>query len=206
MLYRFCRSFFWRLGKRFFQLEVEDSEWVPAEGPALLVANHSSFLDPPVLGTSLWHRDVNFLARASLFRFPVFGSLLRRVHAIPVNTRGDWREGAKTVLERLAQGEVVGVFPEGTRTWDGRLQPGKPGVGWLAYRAKVPVIPAFIHGTYAALPRGARMIKFTPIRVVFGAPLDLSQYYTGPESRETYQRIAQAMMEGIRRAGATNSP
>jgi len=151
-------------------------------------------------------REVNFLARASLFRFPIFGSLLKWLHAIPVNTHGDWREGAKAVLERLDRGAVVGIFPEGTRTRNGRLQKGKPGVGWLAYRAKVPVIPAFIHGTYAALPRGARMIKFTPLRVVFGPPLDLSQYYTGPESRETYERITGAMMDGIRRTGEGGHP
>jgi 1-acyl-sn-glycerol-3-phosphate acyltransferase len=104
-------------------------------------------------------------------------------------------------MDLLKRGEVVVAFPEGTRSRDGQLQKGKPGVGFLAYWSKAVVVPAYLHGAYEALPRGSLMLKSSPIKVVYGPPLDLQEEYQGPDVRETYHRIVEKMMAGIRSAG-----
>lgn len=200
-LYRFFRWWVLVIGRTWFHFKAVHPEYVPAKGPVLVVANHTSMMDPPVLGAAARHRhDMYYMARATLFTFPI-KYYLKGIHAFPIRTKGDWREGASEALENLEKGRAIGVFPEGTRSRDGLLQKGKPGIGWLAYRARVPVVPAHIQGTYEALPRQGGMLKSSRIKVVFGPPLDLSKEYQSPEGRDTYQRIADLMMEGIRRAG-----
>ncbi len=204
MLFKIVKALSWYGGRWLFKLTADHADHVPQTGSVLVVANHASYLDPPLVGAPIRHRDTYYMARANLFRIPGIRWLLKAIHAFPVKTKGDWREGMEQAFQLFDRGEVVVVFPEGTRTRDGNLQKGKPGIGWLAYRAKVTVVPAYISGTYEALPRGSLMIKSSRVKVVFGPPLDLTQWYQGPEVRETYQRIADEMIEGIRRAGEQN--
>lgn len=204
-MFIFVRWLFGVLARPVFRFTSVHPEHIPSSGPVLVVANHASYLDPPLMGASIMHRSSYFFSRASLFRFPVIRGFLRSLNAFPVKTTGDWREGMHVAMDLLRRGNVVVAFPEGTRSRDGQLQKAKPGIGYLAHRAKVVVVPAFIHGAYDALPRGRGMLKFNPIKVVFGPPLDLSQEYQSPDSRETYHRIVDAMMAGIRRAGGIDN-
>src|SRR6185503_9921393 len=111
----------------YFRWRVFNAERVPRTGPVILAANHASFLDPPLVGAG-FNRRCNFLARDTLFRYPGIGALLHSWRAVPVDREGG-AAGLKAILDRLLQGGVIILFPEGTRTRDGKLQPARSGIG-----------------------------------------------------------------------------
>ncbi|SRR6266849_997782 len=135
-----------------FSLRTEGYRHVPAAGPALLLANHQSFLDPVVAGLAA-RRRLHFLARKSLFRHWGLSRLMRSLHSIPVDLEGFAREGLKAILEHLQAGQAVLVFPEGNRTSDGKMHPFRPGIHLLIKRVAMPIVPVGIAGTYDAWPR-----------------------------------------------------
>lgn len=143
-------------------------------GPALLIANHQSFLDPLLVGLAL-QRPVSFLARDTLFKVPVIGWILRSTYVMPIRREAAGTESLRVSLQRLEQGYLVGVFPEGTRTRDGRLGPMKPGFVALVRRAEVPVIPVAISGAFEALPRGSFFLRPSAVRVIFGRPISVDE-------------------------------
>ena len=112
----------------YFGWRVYNAERVPLEGPVILASNHASFLDPPLVGSGL-KRGINYLARENLFRFPILGEILRRWQVVPVDREGGGAKGLKAILDRLLAGGAIILFPEGTRTRDGRLQPARSGIG-----------------------------------------------------------------------------
>jgi len=126
----------------------------PARGPLLIVANHQSFLDPPLIGVSFFNRPLRYVAREGLFRNALFGPFIRSLNAIPI--REDGRSDAtsiRRILTALDEGAAVLLFPEGTRTVDGRVDAFKRGIALLLKRAKCPVAPVAIAGAYEAWPR-----------------------------------------------------
>ncbi|MBX6316550.1 MAG: 1-acyl-sn-glycerol-3-phosphate acyltransferase, partial [Isosphaeraceae bacterium] len=142
-------------------------------GGALLVSNHLSHLDVFVLGLLL-PRPLNYVARSSLF-FPPLGALIRSVGGFPIQREGIGAEGLKETLRRLRAGGIVTLFPEGTRSRDGELGSLKPGLAVLAARARVPIIPAAIAGTFEAWPRWRLFPTPHPIRVHYGRPISPEQ-------------------------------
>jgi 1-acyl-sn-glycerol-3-phosphate acyltransferase len=179
---------------------------VPREGPAILASNHLSFSDH-FFGPLLLPRKVTYLAKAEYFtgrgiKGLLSKSFMRGMSVIPVDrTGGEASERAlRTGLRVLADGNLLGIYPEGTRTPDGRLYRGKTGVARLALEARVPVIPCAMLGTYELQPPGTVMpkLRFRP-GVRFGKPLDFSRYY-GMESnplvlRAVTDEIMYALME-----------
>lgn len=145
-----------------FHYRYEGSHNVPRTGPVLLLANHQSFLDPPIVGCAL-RRHLCFLARKTLFRNRFFGGLIRRLNAVPVDQEGVAKEGLKTILEQLKAGQAVLIFPEGERTPTGEVQPLKPGILLLIKRVDVPIVPVGIAGAFDALPRTRKWPKFAPL-------------------------------------------
>lgn len=143
-------------------------------GPALLIANHQSFLDPLLIGLPL-QRPVSFLARDTLFKVPVIGWILRSTYVMPIRREVAGTESLRVSLKRLEDGYLVGIFPEGTRSRDGRLGVMKPGFIALARRAQVPLIPVAVSGTFEAMPRGAFFLRPRRVRVVFGAPIGVEE-------------------------------
>jgi 1-acyl-sn-glycerol-3-phosphate acyltransferase len=145
----------------------------------LLMANHSSYFDVVLLGISQ-KRNVDFMARSGLF-IPVLGGLIRCLGGFPIQRGGGGASGIKETLKRLRQQAMVGMFPEGTRTRDGELQPIKPGVANIARRSGATIVCAGIAGTYEAWPRHGTFPGSYPIQVVFASPilsddfLDLSE-------------------------------
>src|SRR2546422_914990 len=109
-----------------FSYRFEGGRHIPANGPALLIANHESFFDPVAIGLTT-RRRLHYLARKTLFK-GVFGSYLRRVNSVPVDREGVAKEGLKTIIGLLEEGKAVLVFPEGERTWNGQMQELKPGI------------------------------------------------------------------------------
>lgn len=160
-----------------FGLRLRGRENVPAEGGVVVASNHQSFLDPIIIGIALgpW-RQVHYMARDSLFVGP-FGWLIRTYNAFPVRRGRADREALAEARRRLSRGLPVLVFPEGTRSADGRLGRVKAGAARLALDAGVPLLPCYIHGAYRAWGRGKKF--FRPIRgmrVYVGRPIETAGY------------------------------
>jgi 1-acyl-sn-glycerol-3-phosphate acyltransferase len=156
-----------------FELKVYGRHHVPRHGGILIVSNHQSYLDPVLLGTKLI-RPLSFMAKSELFENPYFGWMIRNLNAFPVR-QGEGDVGAlKETIRQLQAGHALNVFPEGTRSPDGELQPLEPGVGLIVRRAGVPVVPAVIYGSYDAWPRDDKLFHRHPIRVEFGPPMHLA--------------------------------
>ena len=129
---------------------------MPATGPVLLVSNHLSVLDPPLVGGAA-DRQLSFLAKAELFEIPMFGRLIRALNARPVRREGADASALREALRTLAEGRALLVFPEGTRGTEGELRPAKAGAGMLAVLSGAAVVPVYITGSGRAWPRGRRL-------------------------------------------------
>jgi len=175
---------------------------VPARGAVILASNHASFLDPPLVGAGL-HRTVNYLARKSLFRFPGFGALLRALSAVPVDREGGGGAGLKAILDRLRAGEAILLFPEGTRTWDGKLQPARAGIGLTVIKSEAPVIPVRVFGTWEAFGRHMRFPRPHRVAVMYGEPMHFDALRAEAKKcskerlKEIYQEVADRILTAI---------
>jgi len=184
------------LFKIFFRLDVLDRENIPAKGGFLLAGNHMSYLDPPLIAVAC-PRAASFLAKESLFSNKFFGGFIARLHAFPLKSHSPNMKALRWAISELKAGKVIGIFPEGARSADDRLHRPLPGVGLLAVKANVPIVPVFIEGSNRALPVGSKFIRFfTKIRVYFGAPIypkEVDNYL----SKDFYERLAEKTMEAI---------
>jgi 1-acyl-sn-glycerol-3-phosphate acyltransferase len=205
VLYRVLRYLLAALVRLLFRLEVRGREWIPASGGVMIVANHASLLDPPIVGVAAWPRALHFLAKAELFRIPLFGRLIRALNARPVRRGGADPAALREGLRILAGGGALLVFPEGTRSRDGTLGEGKAGAGLLALHSGAPVVPAYIEGAGRALPRGRVVPVPTRVRVTFGPPLRLGRA-GGPARRARCQEASREMMAAIARLRDAGGP
>ncbi len=182
----------------FFRGEVSGTDNLPKTGPFLIAGNHASHLDPPLIGSHV-PRQMSFFARKTLWVGGLASWWLDSVGTIPVDRDGGQDVGAlKRVLRALADGKVLIVFPEGTRSPDGRLQTAKPGVGFIVCKTQVPVVPARIFGSFEAFGRGAKVpTPGTRISVTFGKPLAPSEYDDPSAGKERYQIASQRIMAAI---------
>ena len=168
--YRLCKVIVRIALSVMFRLRYSGTGNVPRSGGVLVVSNHQSHLDPPLVGAG-FPRQMTFLARVTLFRFSPFGWLIASVGAIPINREGSALSGIRATLQALQRGDAVLVFPEGTRSRDGDLGTFKPGLTLVARRAKVPIQPVAVEGAYHAWPRSASLPRSGDIRVHYGPPI-----------------------------------
>jgi len=178
----------------FWRRVVGLENWIP--GPALITANHASFLDPPLIGSAL-AEQIGYLARSDLFGNVFLRAICWRLNMIPVERDSADYGSIKRVLAALGQGRKVLLFPEGVRTFDGKFRSAMPGVGLIVHRARVPVIPVYIHGSYRAWPRHRLLPIPSSTAVVFGKPVRYDQRTEAHPTRETYQAIADDIMAHI---------
>lgn len=183
------------IAKAVYRLHVEGEEHIPMTGSAMLAANHVSFIDPVIVGVAV-RRPVHFMAKEELFRFRPFGWYLRMLQAFPVNRRRLDLQAMNRAISLLEQGQIVLIFPEGTRGNGIHFRPAKPGIGLLASRTLAPVIPVFHRGTEKVLPRGGWVPRPKRISVMFGAPLRFSGAQAG-EFPEQVVAFSQTIMERI---------
>jgi 1-acyl-sn-glycerol-3-phosphate acyltransferase len=156
---------FWVLWPAFtlgFSLRTEGCRHVPRTGPLLILANHESFLDPPVIGLAI-RRKIHYLARKTLFRPPAFAAYLRSMGTVPVDQEGVAKEGLRTSIDLLQAGKRLLIFPEGERTPTGHLLPFKPGIQLVLRKVPVPIVPVGVAGAYEAFPRHARLPRLAPL-------------------------------------------
>jgi 1-acyl-sn-glycerol-3-phosphate acyltransferase len=191
-----------------FRFRVSGAHHVPGTGGVLIAANHASYLDIPILGCGMTRRAW-FMGRMDLFSGPT-AWLMRYMGWIPIRRERVDRIAFEEAIRRVKAGQAVVIYPEGGRSEDGRLQPGKPGVGIIVAATGCPVVPAYLGGTYDALPPGSKWIRLRPIRVIFGAPMDFSELVkemdSEPKKKELYQRISQAIMDRIAELGGGRAP
>ena len=164
-----------------WSLRATGRRHMPLSGPALLVSNHQSFLDPPLIGLVSPRPYLTFLARQSLFRNRFLSGFFSSLGGIPIDHKGLGRAGLQATLDALERGEAVVVFPEGERTQDGRMHPFEPGVSLLVKRVKAPIVPIGLAGAYDAWSRHQMLPRPAPLflapgkgtlAVAIGKPLD----------------------------------
>jgi 1-acyl-sn-glycerol-3-phosphate acyltransferase len=169
---RWCCKCFCML---FFHLRTYDRDNVPEKGAFILVTNHQSFMDP-IFCVGPLRRPAHFLARDTLFKNRFFGPLISSVYSIPLKRDQADLTAMRTVIELLKKGRGLCLFPEGTRTQDGRIAPLKPGFGLLARRGRAAIVPVVIDGAYEAWPRTQKL--FTPGKLVtvhYGRPISYDE-------------------------------
>jgi 1-acyl-sn-glycerol-3-phosphate acyltransferase len=164
-------------------------------GPVILAMNHQSYLDPPLAGTTC-DRAVYFLARRTLLNVPLLGWLLPKLNVIPVNQEGIDRSALKALIRVIKTGNAALVFPEGSRTLDGNLQPAEPGLGLVIAKTLAPVVPMRIFGAHKALPRGGGL-QFAPITIVIGEPIFFATADLDPPGKDLYKQLSQQVMDAI---------
>jgi 1-acyl-sn-glycerol-3-phosphate acyltransferase len=183
----------------FFRGDVAGLKNLPRSGGYIVAANHASHLDPPIVGLFL-PRQVSFFARKTLWKPGLAAWWLTAVGTIPVDRDGGMSvEAIKRVLQALSRDKVVIVFPEGTRSATGELQAPKPGVGLIACKARVPVVPARVFGSFEAFGRDGRLRLGTPVSVSYGPALLPSDYDHPADGKDRYARTAGRIMEAINR-------
>jgi 1-acyl-sn-glycerol-3-phosphate acyltransferase len=186
----------------YFRWSVFNPERVPLTGGVILASNHASFLDPPLVGSGL-HRDINYLARESLFRFPVVGAVLRSWNSVPVDRDGGGAAGLKAILERLLAGGGIILFPEGTRTTDGQLQKARSGIGLTVIKSTAPVVPVRVFGTFEAYEKNHKFPRPKKVSVKYGEPMRFEKLRaeakdcSKPRLKEIYQEVADEIMAAI---------
>jgi 1-acyl-sn-glycerol-3-phosphate acyltransferase len=195
MLYALLKPLVAVLMRLYFRLEGRGMEHLPAAGAVLVVANHSSLLDPPLVGC-VARRPLCFLAKAELFEVPVLGRLIRALNTHPVRREGSDPGALRSALRLLKEGRALLLFPEGTRGEEGTVRAGKPGAGMLAVMSGAPVVPAYISGSGRAMPRGRVFPRPRKVRVTFGPALRFPAE-AGEGRKERYREAARAMMGAI---------
>jgi 1-acyl-sn-glycerol-3-phosphate acyltransferase len=176
-----------------FHYRVLHRERMLQTGPVILAMNHQSFLDPPLAGINC-DRAIYFLARRSLLDSPALGWLLPKLSVIPVDQEAIDRSALKTLIRVIKEGNAALVFPEGSRTPDGTLQPAQPGVGLVIAKTRAPVVPMRIFGAFDAWPIGGKLRLWRSITVVIGHPI----YFSDTElDSKNYQQLSQRVMDAI---------
>src|SRR6202011_959834 len=184
------------LAKLFYGFRIIHRERVIQAGPVILATNHQSFFDPPLAGNAA-DRPIFFLAKKSLIDVPILGWLLPKLNVIPVNLEGGDRSALKGLIRILSAGECALVFPEGTRTPDGNLQPAEPGLGLVIAKTRAPVVPMRIFGAFDAWPIGGRIRLGPKITIVVGKPIYFSDADFEGGGRDLYDRLSQRVMDAI---------
>lgn len=186
----FLRVSFWLGGGlRTFGLEN-----IPMKGPVIVACNHASHLDPMILG-AVFPRPLHFLARRTLFDVPVFSWLIRNNNAFPLDRDGDSREALRVFGKRLDEGCAVVMFPEGTRSEDGALSEMKPGLGMLAVRNKVGVLPVYNWGSYESWPRNKKYPRPHRLKTYIGKVIMPGE---GGNRKEEQKRITEETEKALR--------
>jgi 1-acyl-sn-glycerol-3-phosphate acyltransferase len=188
----------------YFRWRVFNPERVPLTGPVILASNHASFLDPPLIGSGI-HRHISYLARDNIFKSPIAAAILRSWEVVPVDRDGGSGRGLKRILQRLQENGAIILFPEGTRTRDGQLNPVRSGIGLTVIKSNAPVVPARVFGTHDAYGPHRPVPLPKRVAVKYGHPMKFealraeAAMCSKQRVKEIYQQVADEIMAEIRR-------
>jgi 1-acyl-sn-glycerol-3-phosphate acyltransferase len=196
-IYHFLHLLVYIVAKPLFRYRAIGTKHIPRKGSGIIASNHASYLDPIFVGLGI-RRRINYLAKKELFSKRLTRYFLRNLlRALPIDRERMDRNTLREIYNLLKTNELVLMFPEGTRTFDGKLNQAKMGIGMIAYNTKVPVIPVYIHGSYTILSRKAKSIRFKNCSVYYGPPVDLNAFYSQQRSKELYKAISEKIMDAI---------
>lgn len=195
------RQLFKAIFKLYFRMTTRGIENIPATGPVILAMSHASDLDPLVIGAS----DIRYpkvMAKAELMGIPVLGAWIRLIGGFPVKRGLADRNAINIAIDVLKLGLPFGLFPEGTRSPDGNLQPANPGMAMIACAVdNVPIVPIYIEGTFASLPKGARFPKPAKVTLHIGPPFLVADIPNLPQEKKAlYRVVADETMRAIANA------
>ena len=199
-VYGLFQYLFYSVYRMFFRGEVVGVENIPETGPFLLAANHASHLDPPAIGSNV-PRQLAFFARKTLWKGGVLSWWMDQAGCIPVDRDGAGSDvsAIKRVLKALKEGRALLLFPEGTRSADGEIKAPKSGVGMIACRARVPVVPVRIFNSHRAWGRGGSFTPGVPVSIYYGKPLTTADIEDKAAGKERYQVASERIMAAISR-------
>ncbi len=186
----------------YFGWRVFNAERVPLTGPVILASNHASYIDPPLVGAGV-RRQISFLARDNIFHVPVLAAILRSWEVVPVDRDGGTGRGLKQILARLEQGGAIILFPEGTRSRHGELNPARSGIGLTVIKSRAPVVPQRVVGTHEAFGPHKRSPRPRRLTVKYGQPMWFAEQRaeaavcSKQRVKEIYQQVADEIMAEI---------
>ncbi|MCM8780421.1 MAG: 1-acyl-sn-glycerol-3-phosphate acyltransferase [Candidatus Omnitrophica bacterium] len=194
-IYHLCRCVFFVILRLFFRLEIKGSQNIPLQGPAILVAKHSSLLDPFIITCST-RRIIHWLVAGWVFRIRPFRFLARRIPFLKVEPgKTNNKEALKKAIEILSQGGIIGVFPEGRLSKTSELNPFLSGTVYLGIRSKSAIIPLYIDGAYQIM-QNSKFLKFSKVCVIIGKSFYLNGLYNLAD-KETVKKISAVIREKI---------
>ena len=179
------------------RIRVRGVEHIPNEGGVLMASNHTSYLDPPVVGVGYRGRPIHFMARDTLWNSKFGTWWMTQVGCIPVSRGTGDIKALKVTIRMLKEGKAVSMFPEGTRSENGELQEAKGGIGFIIEKSGCVVVPAYIDGTYKSHPKGTKFIKPTKVTITYGKPITQEDFQALGTGREAYQKHADLIMQRI---------
>lgn len=196
--YSITCNFFWICLRLKNKIRFYGLQNVPKTGGVIIASNHASYIDPPAVGACTYRtRMTHFMARDTLFKKGFMNWFLHKVGVIPLDRdKGDVK-AMKTAIALLKAGASVALFPEGTRSVDGTLQPPKPGIGFLVAKGNAPVVPVYVHGSYEAWSKNSDGWKPNPVSVIFGKLITQQEIRGLGEGREAYPLIGELIMKRI---------
>lgn len=197
-LYWLSRGFVFLFLKVKYRLKIQGSGQIPLTGGAVLVANHCSYLDPPIMASCSPKRIVHFMARDTLFSTRFAKWFFLKTCVIPLDrTKGDL--GAlRQAISTLKEGKVIGLFPEGTRSPDGQMREAKGGIGFLIVKGNVPVVPIYIEGSHKAFPKGASKLRPARISARIGPPITPEEILAAMPGKGDYEAVGALVMRRIK--------
>lgn len=196
MIYIFCRFLCWLLCRVLLRAKITGKKFIPKKDGCIIASNHISFLDPPLVGSSV-NRPTYFMGKKELFDHEIFGNFMLLVHTFPVKRDEPNHAAISKAVKLLKQGKALVLFPEGGRNIDGSKE-SLLGIGFLAQLANVPIVPALVVDTDKALPHGAKFIKLHKIEIYFGQPIFPEEFiHLGLRRKELYKAITQKVMGKI---------
>ncbi len=197
MFYWFVKGIFHPFARLYLGLTRDGLEHLPRRGPAIVICNHASYIDPILLGSAS-PRPIHFVVLQWMYDLLLLRWFYWGMATIPVRGEGQDSKGVKRALRALTRGRVVGIFPEGTRSADGAVRDTRPGAAMIAALSGAPVVPAYIDGARESLPVGGRFPLPVRVHVRFGPPLRFTRH-AGRRDRDSLLDFSRQMLEAIRR-------
>jgi 1-acyl-sn-glycerol-3-phosphate acyltransferase len=197
MVYTLSRWIFIFVSNILFNMKYYGTKNFP-KSPFITVANHTSIVDPPLMGIACKKYPLKFVAKKEIFDVPVAHHWASAVGGIRIKRDATDVSSIKAVLKCIKEGNPVCIFPEGTRSMDGELQQPKAGTGFLVAKAKVPVVPVYIRGAFNAWPKGKGPKLRSKIEIFVGKPINLAEFpKDAGTKKEYYQKLSDMVMDSI---------